>query len=212
MGVVCPLPISPVAKNFFRYRFFVNRHVLIPRPTSEGICQSVIDHFDNHAPLTLCDLGTGSGCLLITLLHHFKNAQGYGLDLSRRALRVAKKNAKKIGVQQRVKLLHKNIKRNISLNKKFDVVVANPPYVTPREYANLARNIFFEPKMALLAGGHEKKNDGLIFYPAIKKFADSHLRPGGLLVMECAPQQKSAVATMFSQSASTLHYKVMIIT
>ncbi|MDI9314178.1 MAG: peptide chain release factor N(5)-glutamine methyltransferase [Hydrotalea sp.] len=199
-------------KEFFSLSFFVNRHVLIPRPTSEGICQSVIDHFDNRAPLTICDLGTGSGCLLITLLHHFKNAQGYGIDVSRHALRVAKKNAKSIGVQRRIKLLHKNIKNNILLNKKFDVVVANPPYVTPREYTGLARNIFFEPKIALVAAGHVKKNDGLVFYPAIKKFADSHLRPGGLLLLECAPQQKKAVANIFSPTDEKKHYKVIIIT
>ncbi|MGI9461938.1 MAG: peptide chain release factor N(5)-glutamine methyltransferase [Alphaproteobacteria bacterium] len=194
-------------KEFFSLRFIVSPAVLIPRPTSENICQTVIDYFLPSTKLSIADLGTGSGCLLLTLLHHFKYATGVGIDISQKALSVAKHNAKNLKVITRVNMLKKNLTHHIILQKKFDVIVANPPYVKKQEYKKLAKDIFFEPSIALIAKDN-KKNDGLYFYPLIKKFADSHLIKNGLLVMEAAHGQKKSIEKIFAHS----HYKTIIIT
>ncbi len=194
-------------REFFSLDFYVNRAVLIPRPTSEAICQTVMDNFPKGKKLHIADIGTGSGCLLITLLHHFKQATGVGIDVSSRALQVAKYNAKKNNLADRVQFIKKDIKKyakqkNTS-NKKYDVVISNPPYVAIDEYKKLHKNIFFEPRRALLA-----KNQGLFFYPLIKQFTDQYCKPTGLLVLECAPRQKKIVEEIFTNSP----YKISIIT
>ncbi len=203
------LPFAYIAnhREFFSLDFYVNRAVLIPRPTSEAICQTVMDNFPKGKNLHIADIGTGSGCLLITLLHHFKQATGVGIDISSRALQVAKHNAKKNNLADRVQFIKKDIKKyakqkNIS-KPQYDVIISNPPYVAIDEYKKLNKNIFFEPRRALLA-----KNQGLFFYPFIKQFADQYLKPSGLLVLECAPRQKKFIEEIFTNSP----YKISIIT
>jgi release factor glutamine methyltransferase len=147
-------PLAYILKNkeFWSKDFFVNRNTLIPRPETELLCESVIKIFKNKNSHIL-DIGTGTGCIILSILSEIKGAKGIGVDISREAIKVAKKNSNKLGLNKRVKFFNKSLED--IYNYKFDLIVSNPPYIKTSDIKNLSDDVKkFEPKIAL-DGGRE---------------------------------------------------------
>jgi release factor glutamine methyltransferase len=186
-------PIAQILgyKYFWNDRFTVTRDVLTPRADSETIIESVLRLRPvKHAALHMLDLGTGSGCLLLSLLGEYQNASGIGVDLSPAALLVAMENAKTLGRDTRSEFISGNWCETLEMIARFDIVVANPPYIPRREMARLMADVRdHEPRMALDGG-----SDGLDAYRAILAQALQHMNPDGLLLFEVGQHQAGDVA------------------
>ena len=173
-------PISKIFNNkeFWSLDFHVNQFVLDPRPESEFLIQTIQKYFTNfHSKIKICDLGTGSGCLAITLAKIYKKSKILATDISKKALAVAKKNAIKHNEANQIQFNNDNW---ISKNTKFDLVVSNPPYLSFNQYNNCEKNVKeFEPKIALV-GGH----DGLKSYRQIAKIANSLIHNNSFIFLK----------------------------
>ena len=113
-------------KEFWSNDFFVDRDTLIPRPETELLCENIIKIFRNKN-LYLLDMGTGSGCIILSILTELKRAKGIGIDISKKAIEVAKKNSSKLGLSKRVKFFNRPLENLYGY--KFDLIVSNPPYI-----------------------------------------------------------------------------------
>lgn len=167
--------------EFFGNRFKVNNQVLIPRPETEDLVQWIIDDLQGAEKrhLKILDIGTGSGCIAISLAKVFPEAAVTAVDISEEALEVAQENA--ILNETEVNFVKKNVLQLDSMTEKFDIIVSNPPYVRELEKEQMQRNVLeHEPELAL----YVKDNDPLIFYKKITKLAEDGLRPGGRLYFE----------------------------
>lgn len=167
--------------EFFGLKFRVNRNVLIPRPETEDLVQWIKDDFSSaeEVPGSFLDIGTGSGCIAISLAKTFPQSKVTALDVSEEALKVSGENAQINAVG--VKFIRANVLNLESLPGKFDVIVSNPPYVRDLEKAEMHRNVLdHEPSLAL----YVKDNDPLIFYKKITKLAEEGLNPNGRLYFE----------------------------
>lgn len=185
-------PVSHLigSRAFYGRAFLVTPDVLDPRPETEMLVEVALrSNFTRMA-----DLGTGSGCILVTLLAEVPEGTGVGIDLSGRALEVARVNAATHGVTERARFLCTDWLEGIS--KPFDLIVANPPYITREEMAGLSPEVMlFEPEMALTDGA-----DGLSHYRRIVAQAMPLLLPSGRLIFEIGPTQATAVAQMMMQA------------
>ena len=183
-------PVSQIigTRWFYDHQFEVNEHVLDPRPDSELLVDLAI----SYQPQTVLDLGTGSGCLLLSVLAKRTNSCGVGVDCCERALSVARTNACRLHCADRAKFKIGNWLDGVE--DKFDVVLANPPYVSECEYSQLEPEITdWEPKFALTPGG-----DGLDAYRAIASDAHNCLADNGHLIVEIGPKQTATVASIFA--------------
>jgi release factor glutamine methyltransferase len=145
-----PLAYILKSKEFWSKDFFVDRNTLIPRPETELLCEKVIKIFKNKN-LYILDMGTGSGCIILSILSELKTARGVGIDISSKAIDIAKKNANALGLKKRIKFFSKSLEDVHSY--KFDLVVSNPPYVKSSDIKNLSEEVKrFEPKIALDGG------------------------------------------------------------
>ena len=189
-------PISKIfnKKEFWSLNFYVNQYVLDPRPESEFLIEAVLKYFsDFKSDLKICDLGTGSGCLAITLAKIFKNSQITATDVSNKSLEVAKKNAKIHNVFDQIKFVNCDWHSDL---EKFDFIISNPPYLTSNEYEKCNINIKnFEPKLALYGGF-----DGLMAYKKIAKFAHSILNKNSLLFLEIGNFQTINIKKLFQKN------------
>ena len=180
-------------REFWSLAFHVGRGTLVPRPDSETVIEAALASIpDRSAPLRLLDLGTGSGCLLLALLSELGSAAGVGVDCSAEALEVARKNARRLGLDGRSRFLAGDW--GAPLAGPFDLIVANPPYVAEDELAALEPEVArFEPRLALAAG-----RDGLDAYRALAPHVARLLAPAGAAVLEVAAGQAGAVASLMS--------------
>ena len=186
------VPLSHIVgyRDFFEHRFIVTPDVLDPRPETELLVSHALSEgFD-----TVLDLGTGSGCILLSLLAKRPLAQGLGVDLSSKAIAVAKLNAKKLTVSMRVELRVSNWFFNIP-NTKFDLIVSNPPYIHPNAMEGLAAEVLYEPEVALT-----DYSDGLSHYRQIAIKAHEFLDPDGRLVFEIGYDQEDSVSKILAQN------------
>jgi release factor glutamine methyltransferase len=180
-------------KEFYGLDFTVSSAVLVPRPETEHIVEDVEAHFAADAPLRFADLGTGSGCLAVTVAHLFANARGVALDMSADALAVARANAVRHGVADRVAFVRGDFAQPFAAAGSLDLVVSNPPYVSEAEYRELDPEVSqFEPRTALVPDGHVE-SDGLECVRALLPQVARALRPGGLFLMEFGWTQGEAV-------------------
>ncbi len=165
---------------FFGLEFEVDKNVLIPRPETEELVEWIIkDHKSISTALKIIDIGTGSGCVAISLAKNILNSEVYAIDISENALEVAKNNANKNQVN--VSFLHQNILETLDLNKEFDIIVSNPPYVRNLEKSEIKKNVLDnEPHLALFV----EDNDALIFYKKIASLALKNLSANGKLYFE----------------------------
>jgi len=168
--------------NFFGLTFKVNHHVLIPRPETEELVQLIINDVQlkkSNKKITILDIGTGSGCIAVTLAKKLKNASVWAIDISEKALQIAKENAIINNVS--VTYLHKDILENTNFLTYFDIIVSNPPYVREKEKTNIKPNVIEnEPHIALFVDD----DNPLLFYDKIADFAKSHLKTDGILYFE----------------------------
>lgn len=185
-------PVSHIlgAREFYGRAFTVNGDVLDPRPDTELLVDAAL-----KAPFeTLLDLGTGSGCILLTLLAQNETATGQGVDCSAAALEVATRNAEQLGVAQRSQFSVSDWFSNVQ--GQFDLIVSNPPYITADEMMQLAPEVRdWEPKLALTPGG-----DGLQAYRIITASARQHMAAGGRLIVEIGASQAADVQALFADA------------
>ena len=160
-----------------KYLFFVNNDTLIPRPETELMIEKTSKYFYGKKPFIL-DAGTGSGCILLSLLKENQKSRGIGIDISNKAIKVAKNNANKLGLSTRSKFYKRSIDE--TLNNKFDLIVSNPPYLTSSQIKNLPQDIKkYEPRIALKGG-----NDGLDVIKKVIYKSKSILKKKGMLALE----------------------------
>ncbi|MBC5836330.1 peptide chain release factor N(5)-glutamine methyltransferase [Flavobacterium muglaense] len=167
--------------SFYGLDFEVNENVLIPRSETEELVEWIIEvqKLNNNSPLRILDIGTGSGCIAISLAKNIPNAQVYAVDVSEKALATAKKNAALNTVD--VTFIHQNILETDDLLQEFDVIVSNPPYVRNLEKVEIKKNVLDnEPHLALFV----EDTDALIFYKKIAELGLKNLAPNGLLFFE----------------------------
>ena len=165
--------------EFYGLPFIVNRHTLIPRSETEELVEWILETADTTAPLQIIDIGTGTGCIPITLAKHLPNASLFAIDISKEALRIAKQNA----ILNKVKLhfTEKNILKTTTLPQKFDIIISNPPYVRELEKVDIKKNVLDnEPHIALFV----EDDNPLLFYDKIAGLAIEHLTKNGLLYFE----------------------------
>lgn len=180
-------------REFYGRNFRVTSDVLDPRPDTELIIDSAMEHPFS----TVLDLGTGTGCILLSLLCERPGSTGIGTDISPKALDVAGSNAKALHVTNRVHLIQSDWFANVS--GMFDLIVSNPPYVSAKHYAQLEDDVRkWEPEFAITPGG-----DGLTPYRVISQGAAKMLTPGGRLIVEIGYDQGIAVQEMFTKSGFT---------
>lgn len=166
--------------EFFGLSFKVTPAVLIPRPETEELVEWVIDEFRiQDSEFSILDIGTGSGCIAISLAKHLPKASVCALDISKEALHIAEQNAQHNGVD--VGFLERDILKTESLLQSFDVIVSNPPYIKENEQQKMQNNVLqHEPTKALFV----PDTDPLIFYRKIAQLAQKHLNKGGKLFFE----------------------------
>ena len=177
-----PIAYITGKKEFWSQNFKVTTATLIPRPETELLIYEIIKHFKNKK-INILDIGTGSGCILIALLKELKFSRGTGIDISKKAIKIAKENSQKFKVINRSKF--KNIDVNNFNIGKFDLIVSNPPYVSLADIRNLSKDIVnFEP-IAALNGG----KDGLDLIKKVIYKSNKLLKKNGLLALEIGNKQ-----------------------
>lgn len=166
--------------EFYGLKFLVNENVLIPRPETEELVELIVSSFKSQtSKLRILDIGTGSGCIPISLKKNLPHAEVFAIDVSKKALEVAKENATLNGVE--VNFILKNIVETNDLEQQFDIIVSNPPYVRMLEKEEIKPNVLeFEPHLALFV----EDNDALLFYRKIAQLAKKNLTENGSLFFE----------------------------
>ena len=179
-------------RAFWNIELHVGPGVLVPRPDSEALIASAIEHFEGTArPARILDLGTGPGTLLLAALDIWQDATGLGVDLSRQALSYASANARRLGFEQRARLMQGDWAKG--LLEKFDLILCNPPYVA--EGAELGPGVReYEPDEALFAG-----SEGLDAYRQLAPQLPNLLNPGGLAAVEIAHDQAEVVTALLAR-------------
>ena len=215
-------PISHLIgkREFFGNDFMVNRNVLDPRADSETLIEMVLEYFvDKNIRLNILELGIGSGCLLCIILQKLFNSQGIGVDISRDALDVAQKNARSLGLSNRIELLQSNWFSNLSTinsnpslkssiipnethkiksicSTSFDLIISNPPYIKSGDIKFLQEEIkLFEPIKALDGG-----KSGLDCYLAISQNIKNYLKKDAILILEIGQNQESEIIKIFTNN------------
>ena len=189
-----PLAYIVGERAFMRNSFKVTAATLVPRPETELLVESLVKaapYLQAEGAVKILDIGTGSGAIIVSLLDYLPKAVGVGVDISNEALAVAKENAEKIGVKERVAFRQSDVFSRVPLEKKFDIIVSNPPYIPAADIAGLARDVQQEPRGALDGGA-----DGLDFYRRICAEAAEHLAADGLLAFEIGINQSEAVCAL----------------
>jgi len=180
-------------KEFYGREFNVNDFVLDPRPDSELIIDVVKENFSKDEDIKILDLGTGSGCLIITLLLELRNSIGIGLDVSEKAIKVASLNAGKYSLDNRLSLVVSDWLESININS-FNVIISNPPYIPNNQISELSPEVKdFDPILALDGG-----DDGLSCYENIlRQLNDNELNPQSMIIMEIFSENKNKVIESF---------------
>ena len=189
-------PLAYILKNkeFWSKNFFVDRNTLIPRPETELLCESVIKIFKNKN-LHILDMGTGSGCIILSILSEIKEAKGVGVDISRKAIEIAKKNSIKFGLDNRVRFFNKSLEDIHGY--KFDLIVSNPPYIKTSDIKNLSDDVKkFEPKIALDGG-----KDGLDVIKKVIYKSRTILKKLGMLALEIGYGQYYKVSQILKKQS-----------
>ena len=196
---------SPVAylvgyKEFYSATFEVNPDVLIPRPETEHLVVDALDRAKALAAsgkqLQIVDVGTGSGAIAVSVAKHFAKCHVTAVDISPAALDVARRNAQRHALaDDRIQFIQGDLLSWCKPDLQFDLILSNPPYVSPEEFQNLAKSVRdFEPKLALVA----EPDGGTIIVKLIEQAA-KHLRPGGFLIFEFSPMLAGRLGQLITQ-------------
>ena len=187
------LPLAYIRgyQEFFGLKFLVNKYTLIPRPDSELIVEEALKYLKNTKNKKIIDIGTGSGCLILAIAKNHPNAQYFASDISGRALKIAKTNARKLKIKNKINFIKSDLLKNIPQNK-FDLVIANLPYLTPRQLKE--PSIQKEPRTALLSG-----HDGLDHYTRLLGQLPTYLAKKYLVLLEIDPDQKTKIEKLIKK-------------
>lgn len=185
---------------FYGLKFFVNEHVLIPRPETEELVDEVIKYLKSDPAKTLIDIGSGSGCIPVSIKKNIPAAGIISVDVSKNALQVAQKNAdeNKVSIEfLQVDFLNE---QQHDLLPQADIIISNPPYIPADEKNSMDKNVtMHEPALALFV----PQDDPLIFYKKIKSFADGHLSPEGRIFLEVHENLAKETAAVFDEESYT---------
>ncbi|MFP4372334.1 MAG: peptide chain release factor N(5)-glutamine methyltransferase [Halanaerobium sp.] len=201
-----PVAYITETKEFMSLEFKVKEGVLIPRPETENLVETVIEYCQQNELQSpqIIDVGTGSGAIAVSLAHYLSDSKVVGVDLSPAALKVARQNMEKHELSERMSILKSDllaefIKREI---KGIDIIVSNPPYISEAEMEELPPEVKKEPKTALQAG-----EDGLDYYRRLIPEAEKVLKKGGKIFLEIGYQQAEAVRGIFGEKWSQIEVK-----
>ena len=173
------------SKEFWKQKYFVNKHVLIPRPDSEILVEETLKLYQKGKKIKLLDIGTGSGCLLLSILKERRNFFGTGVDISKNAVNIAQFNAKSQKLNNRVKFYISDIDK--FLIGKYDLILSNPPYIKKFDIKYLDSDIaFYEPKIALDGG-----SDGFSEITKVINKASELIKRNGKFILEIGYNQKN---------------------
>ena len=190
------VPMSQIfgEKEFWGRLFKVTPNTLTPRPDSETLIQVALSTgFDKQAGLNILDLGTGTGCLMLTLLCELVNASGLGTDISKEALKVAKDNALCLKLTERASFILSDWTENLHKNKKYDLIISNPPYIGLKEKDDLAAEVRdHEPKTSLFSGP-----EGLDDYEKIASQIEAFMARDAKIILEIGYRQARDVEKIF---------------
>lgn len=182
-------------QNFMGLEIEVNEHVLIPRQDTEILVEEILK--EGGSGLNILDMCTGSGCILISLLHYMNDCRGVGADISFKALEIAKSNGKRL--DSSADFVQSNLFENISQTEKFDIIVSNPPYIRSDVIKTLMEEVkYFEPVLAL-----DGDKDGLKFYKEIIDESKKYLNRSGKLFFEIGYDQSEAVIRLMEVAGFT---------
>ena len=174
-------------KEFWKEIFYIDKNVLIPRPDTEHIVEEVLKLTQNNSKSHVLDIGTGSGCILLSILKERKNFIGTGIDISKKCIKVSKYNAKRLELDNRTKFYISDVDN--FLIGKYDVVVSNPPYIENLNLKYLDRDVVnFEPKLALSGG-----RDGFSEITKVINKTSGLIKKNGVFVLEIGHNQKNKV-------------------
>lgn len=184
--------------DFMGLTFRLNKSTLIPEQDTEVLVETALEELKRRgpgeAPLRILDLCTGSGCILLSLLHELRNAGGLGTDLSEEALEAARENAVRLGLQERAAFRQGDLWEPVG-DERFDLIVSNPPYVPTDVIPTLEPEVRCGEPYAALDGGE----DGLVFYRRIMEEAAGHLKPSGIIIVESGFDEAPQIAALMQE-------------
>ena len=189
-------PIAYIFKNkeFWKYNFKVNREVLIPRPETEIIVNKTLKFVSLNASKKILDIGTGSGCIMLSILKERPKCHGTAIDISKKALKVAITNAKMHHLQNKIKFINNDIDK-LNYNK-YDFILSNPPYINSIDIKRLDKDVrLYEPMVALLAG-----TDGLSQIRKLVNKSRTLLKKNGKLIFEIGKSQLNEVIRILKKN------------
>ena len=190
-------------RGFYKYDFIVSESVLTPRPDTEILVEEAIRLLSSDKAQTIIDFGTGSGCILLSLLAENKMWRGQGVDISASALKIAKQNASLLDVEKQVEWINKSWFDNDLaklIDSPVDMIVSNPPYIPSKDIAQLEDDVKLYDPIQALDGGE----DGLKHYRQIAKVSAPLLKDGGCVLLEVGIYQAQAVAEIFCHAGLQL--------
>lgn len=190
-----PMQYITNVQEFMGMDFFVDENVLIPQPDTEILVEEVLSIIGKKENLCILDICTGSGAIAVSIAKNTNNCIVYAVDISKNAIEVAKKNAIKNGVNEKITFVNSNMFEKVDSNKKFDIIVSNPPYIKTEVIEELNKDVRQEPKLALDGG-----EDGLKFYRAITENAYKYLNNDGYLCLEIGENQKEEVMELLKSN------------
>ncbi len=187
---------------FMGLDFKVNEDVLIPRPETEMLVESVVAAAEGTAP-SIVDIGTGSGAIVLSLLHYLPQAKGIGVDISPKALAIAAENGKALGLDGRVTWIESDLFTNVPQGP-YDWIVSNPPYLTQHDMEELQPEVRHDPALALYGG-----DDGLDIYRRLAKESPAFVKRGGHCIVEIGAGQTQDVRAIFTADGAYEHEKTV---
>jgi len=189
-------------KAFWKDEFYVNRDVLIPRPDTELVIEQILKIYSKKSQMQVLDIGTGSGCILLSILKERPNFYGTGIDISKKSINVSKFNAKKLNLTKRVRFFHSSVD-NFKIGK-YDVIVSNPPYIKLLSLKYLEKDVInFEPKLAL-SGGF----DGFSKIRKVINKANTLIKKNGKFILEIGFDQKNKVKEILKEEGFYINKSV----
>ena len=188
-------PISYLTKKkfFWNHEFIIDKDVLIPRPDTELIVEETLKLMKNRNNIKILEIGSGSGCIILSILNERKDFTGIGIDISKKCVDLSKKNTLKIGLKNNIKFLKSNVD-NFNYGK-YDLIISNPPYINQYDLKYLEKDVInFEPKLALNGG-----QDGLSEIRKVIKKSSDLIKIKGKLILEIGFDQKESVKKLLTK-------------